>query len=729
MSKKQILVILCLIGLFLIGVNSKEGIAKEYPSYTLKKGKKVAIQSIVKDNPLTKSEEKKYKSLQWKSTNEKVVSILKNKYVKGLKKGSVYIRGYEKNKKVLAIKIIVGTPVSQIKLANVGNSFLVGDTVKLAPRIFPSNASNKNVFYYSQNENVATVSKNGKITTTGSGSTKIQIISKDGRAKKYYQITVQSELNRVTTKGEVQGLEDVEKKSLIWYGIPYGATTEGKNRWRAPQPVEAWQGIMNATVPRTCAAQYGDGTTYTGTEDCLFVNIYRPNNGKKNLPVMVYLHGGGNATGESTVDFSDFAVATNAIVVTVEYRLGAFGYLSHPALQDGTEEENSGNFTLLDIKAALTWVRDEIGVFGGNSSNVTLAGFSAGARNVLLCTISPIMNGLYQKVISLSGGCNVCEPEMGEKSVNEKLAAILVERGKYEKKGKALEYIEQASKEEIRELFDSLSTTEVANMYKSPALKLGAFPQGFNDGVVIPKDGFEVIKVGSYNRVPMILGSDVSEFSGYAWNGSLTSQVAELSAIGSSNQMMNLIENGVKYGSMLQSGHYIEKTAELIQQDAGHLDVYAYRFKWGTDASVTDGFYSRFVGAFHGVSRDFLRGVYRNSYKSYSPKAISSANKKGRVALTNKMRAYIKNFLYNSTPNSGELAEWKTWNSNVGEAKIMIFNANATQDISAMSDEYYKENDTFAQMRQSLSRSEYNILTNSLFSGRFFMPESVPAYE
>lgn len=730
--KKVILLGGLLAGGALAGIlygNNTDAMAAEKPAYTITKGKRVTIQNIIKKNPLTSASVSTYKKLKWKSGNKKIIKVLANKKIKGIKKGTTYIRGYNsRKKKVIAIKITVGKKVSKINVPSTNLTLKVGDSVRLGTTVSPSNASNKKVFYASSKPGKATVSKTGKVVAVASGSTVITITSKDGSKTKKVNVKVQSELIKMTSKGAVKGVEEEEGAALVYYGVPYGASTAGSNRWRAPQPVAAWSGTLDAQNPKAGAAQYSDGTSYVGTEDCLYVNIYRPNNGQKNLPVMVYLHGGGNAGGNANESFSSMVSGSNAIVVSVEHRVGAFGYLSHEALRDGTDEENSGNFALLDIKAALIWVRDEIANFGGNPGNVTLSGFSAGARNAMLCLISPSMNGLFHKAIIMSGGCNTCTNEDGQESANEKLASILVKRGTYANKSSALKYIEAASKAEIRTLFDSLSTAEVANMYRSTALRLANFPQCFNDGVVVPKEGFSAIARGNYNRVPIILGSDATEFSSYAWSGSLTSELDELSGITSSAQMMKLVENGVKYGSMLQSEHYIEKPALLLNQDAAHQPVYAYRFWWGTDASVSDGFYSKYVGAYHGASKDFLRGSYRNSYKEYSPNVISTANRAGRRDLTSVMQKYIGNFLATGNPNGKTLANWDTWNNVAGANKVMYFNANAAQSTSQMSSDSYDAAVTFSQMRAALTKSEYNILVNSLFTGRFFMPENVPEY-
>ncbi len=707
--------------------------AAENPAYTLTKGKRATLSTIVKKNPITAAElaknKKKYSRLTWKSGNKKIVRVIGNRKIKGLKKGKTYVRGYNKSgKKVIALRVCVGKKVSGIKLTPSSVSLNVGKSLRVKVKISPSSASNKNVFFSSSDETVATVSKKGKIQAVSSGSATVTVTSKDGRAKKKLKVSVKSELIRTTSKGLVKGVEDADVKLLKWYGVPYGADTSGANRWKAPQPVAAWSGVRDATVQKAPAAQYNDGVSYQGTEDCLYVNVYRPNNGAVNLPVIVYLHGGGNASGNANENFSKMVSACNVVMVSVEYRLGAFGNLSHPALRTGTAEENSGNFALLDIKEALTWVQGEIANFGGNPGNVTLSGFSAGARNAMLCLISPQMRGLFHKALIMSGGCNTCTSEQGEKSAETKLAEILVKRGTYQKQDKALEYVQSASDEEIRALFQSLSTVEVAGIYQSSGLRLDKFPHGFADGVVIPKEGFSVIPSGNYNRVPVILGTDATEFSSFAWNGNLTSGSEDLTGITTTTQMLNFVANSVKYGSMLQSGHYVEKTAELLSQDPLHASIYAYRFKWGTNANVSDGFYSRYVGAYHGASRDFLRAYYKNNYTEYAPNAISTANKPGRQALTAQMQKYISNFIVSGNPNSSDLPGWGTWVYAEGSPKIMSFDANATSSTSAMSSEHYREADTFAQMRSSLTKSEYNLMTKSLLKGRFFMPDNVPEY-
>lgn len=699
--------------------------AAEQPTYTIKKGKTKSITSIVNHNPLTKDKAKStYRSLSWRSKNTSVVKVV-NRKIKGVKKGVTYIQGYRKGKKVLAIKVTVGKPVSDLTVNTQSVSLMSGETFRLETTVKPTDASNKKVCFESSNKKVVTVSAKGKISTVGAGNAKIYVMSKDGHVKKKVSVKVFARTIRKTNYGKVKGKRLTN--SLVWYGIPYGADTSGENRWRAPKEPISWSGTKSFTSQKASAAQYGDGkNAYTGTEDCLYVNVFRPDTNDTNLPVMVYLHGGGNASGNSNRNFSYFVKATNCIVVSVEYRLGAFGFLSHPALRDGTPEENSGNFTMLDIQKALLWVRDNIGYFGGDNGNVTLTGYSAGARDTMFCLISPIMKGLFHKAITFSGGAKTCTNSQGTTSVESKLALILVNRGEYKTTKEALSYIQNtATYKELRTLFDSLTTAEVANMYSSPGLRLDKFPQGFNDGVVISIDGFEAIQKGDYNRVPIILGSNTTEFASFGWSNRYIVLEEEEKKIGMNT--MELLKKTIYYGSQLQSCHYIEEPAKMLLSDASHKAVYAYRFNWGTDATVTNTFFSQYAGASHGMDVNFLLGFYPNNYQQYSSGAISSKNKPGRLDLTDTMRKYVKNFLYKGKPNGSGLVEWTQW-SELSEDKVMFFDADQKDDTSAMSPSYYSINEIFDRMREHLSEPVYDILVEYPLKGRFFMPEVVPSY-
>jgi para-nitrobenzyl esterase len=205
-----------------------------------------------------------------------------------------------------------------------------------------------------------------------------------------------------TVDGSVQGATVGATDQYL--GIPYAAPPVGSLRWRAPQPAAHWSGVRSATqfaphCPQT-ASEFGVAST---SENCLYLNVYAPatDHGKGNLPVMVWFHGGVFVWGESN-DWNPAQLVQNGvIVVTINYRLGALGFLAHPALAG--RGGSSGNYGLMDQQAALRWVRDNITKFGGNADKVTIFGESAGGLSVLSQLASPTAHGLFSGAIVESG--------------------------------------------------------------------------------------------------------------------------------------------------------------------------------------------------------------------------------------------------------------------------------------------------------------------------------------
>jgi len=190
-----------------------------------------------------------------------------------------------------------------------------------------------------------------------------------------------------------------------YLGIPYAAPPVGPLRWRAPQPPARWPGVRDASrfAPHCAqpASVFGRAST---SEDCLYLNVFAPaGHARGALPVMVWIHGGGLVGGESDDYNPSGLVAHGAIVVTINYRLGALGFLAHPALADHPGGP-TGDYGLMDQQAALRWVHGNIRAFGGNPGNVTIFGESAGGQSVLLQLTSPGARRLFAKAIAESGG-------------------------------------------------------------------------------------------------------------------------------------------------------------------------------------------------------------------------------------------------------------------------------------------------------------------------------------
>jgi para-nitrobenzyl esterase len=203
--------------------------------------------------------------------------------------------------------------------------------------------------------------------------------------------------------GQIRGTDS--RGMYEYLGLPYAAPPVGPLRWRAPQPSARWHGIRNATgfAPH-CPQPIGVFGRASTSEDCLYLNVFAPAGHRRGgLPVMVWIHGGAFVGGESDDYDPAGLVADGVIVVTINYRLGALGFLAHPALA-ARPGGPTGDYGLMDQQAALRWVRDNIRAFGGNPRNVTIFGESAGGQSVLLQLASAGARGLFAKAIAESGG-------------------------------------------------------------------------------------------------------------------------------------------------------------------------------------------------------------------------------------------------------------------------------------------------------------------------------------
>ena len=219
--------------------------------------------------------------------------------------------------------------------------------------------------------------------------------------------------------GKIQGVESSVKGVYIYKGIPFAAPPVGDLRWKEPQPVVPWEGVKVADTfgPGAMQANHDSSNPWTSefywedpefSEDCLYLNVWTPAPGKagKKLPVAMWIHGGAYTGGwgyEPEFDGKVWA-EKGVVLVTVNYRLGIFGFLNHPFLADESPNHVSGNYGILDQVAALKWVHANIAAFGGDPDNITILGQSAGAGSVKTLVSSPLTGNLIKKAIIQSGG-------------------------------------------------------------------------------------------------------------------------------------------------------------------------------------------------------------------------------------------------------------------------------------------------------------------------------------
>lgn len=281
-----------------------------------------------------------------------------------------------------------------------------------------------------------------------------------------------------------------------WRGIPYATPPTGQLRWRAPRPPEPWENIRDSTLFSFASCQDSEYyKKYNGepgifSEDCLYLNIWSPAVRGHSLPVMVWLHGGSYTSGSGSLPTYDgYALARrNVVVVTINYRLGYLGFFAHPALED---EDCVHNFALLDQISALQWVRENISEFGGDPTNITLFGGSAGARSVMSLMASPLAAGLFHKAIIQSGYTLPDTPS--QKALEHGI-------GLAEKFG-----LPNATAEQLRalppEIFSSLNGIP------------GNSPTPISGDSVLPVPTLDVFLAGKHQRMPVLIGSNSDEAS------------------------------------------------------------------------------------------------------------------------------------------------------------------------------------------------------------------------
>ena len=287
---------------------------------------------------------------------------------------------------------------------------------------------------------------------------------------------------------------------LVFRGVPYAEPPVGDARWRAPAGKAAWQGTRSATAfgPACWQRLTPASSIYTRgdldrDEDCLYLNVWTAaEQATEARPVMVWFHGGGHTGGWGSAKIFDGAALANkgVVLVTINYRLGPFGFLAHPALTAESPHAASGNYGLLDKVAALEWVRDNIAVFGGDPGNVTIFGQSAGSWSVCYLTASPLAAGLFHKAIGHSGGCfRGGRPDLS--AAHEAGLAAAAALGVEDDGAEALATLRGLDAEVV--LDSDLGSGAIV------------------DGWFMPRSARAIFEAGEHNDVPVIVGALANE--------------------------------------------------------------------------------------------------------------------------------------------------------------------------------------------------------------------------
>ena len=415
---------------------------------------------------------------------------------------------------------------------------------------------------------------------------------------------------------------------LLWEDIPFALPPIGNLRWKAPKEFNNPEIIIKPKTMNFCHQEVGGEIQEIyeeGSEDCLYLDIRAPITKKKDLPVMFWIHGGGNTSGHKDFyDFSKLVKRQDVIVVSTNYRLGPLGFFTHPAINDlNSGIDQTSNFGTLDIILALKWVNKNIESFGGNPNNITIFGESAGGHNVFSLLVAPQAKGLFHKAISQSGytKSSTLEDAYKSKFYNQKktsdswtvLNKILIKENLVNDFYEADSYQEKSSNESLRNILYEADAQELINFYGDTF----EIPLLTNDGIVIPKIGLlEALGSDKYlYKVPTIAGSNKDEiklwiaFSEYF----LESEDTFLSkTLGIPKLKIKDEDKYAFYSSIRAAGWQLRGVQEPLESifNAGNNDIYAYRFDWDNLRNFFIGDFGEILGAAHALEIPMVSGDY-----------------------------------------------------------------------------------------------------------------------
>jgi len=449
----------------------------------------------------------------------------------------------------------------------------------------------------------------------------------------------------ITTNGAVRGLVTDHRE---YRRIPYATPPVGDLRWKPPTPPRRWRGVRDATVFGNACSQMG----YSGPnsdENCLTLNVYAPLRGD-GLPVMVWFHGGMFSKGTaSNYDASLLATKENVVVVTTNYRLGVLGFLATPALAAESMDGSVGNYGLMDQQLALRWVRDNIARFGGDPDNVTIFGESAGGASVCLHLISPGSAGLFHRAIIQSGPCTFMT-RTAEASYQAGMRVV-------EEAG-----CTNSNPEEEMECMRDLST--------EPLVKAGAEVSMMSatiDGVTVPGLPVEMVRAGTFNHVPVLLGNNAFEgrlfaYSAFDEKGApLTAdqypiavaalQGEDAAAVLEEYPLSKYQSPTEAYAAIIGDSQFSCEGRALIRQlVAQGVPVFAYEFS-DPDPPA---FMGKRLGPSHATE---LVYVFQTPLGSADSTGLSSS----QMELSDQIQAYWANFARTGDPNGRGLPEWSPY--------------------------------------------------------------------
>jgi para-nitrobenzyl esterase len=509
-------------------------------------------------------------------------------------------------------------------------------------------------------------------------------------------------------------------KTWCWRGVPYARPPVGPLRWKAPADPEPWEGIRKARRFGPHASQILPVLGEIGSEDCLYLNIWRPRTRETGLPVYVFIHGGGNSIGSGSspgYQGQEVAGRSRMVYLTLNYRLGVMGWFRYPGFNSGgTPEDRSGNYGTLDLIQALHWIHENIAAFGGDPGNVTIAGESGGAMDVMSLLTSPEAKGLFHHAVSESGLAVMRTPHEAELASRSLLKRLMVSDGKAADTLEAEKLIAEMPVSDIEAYFRSKTPHELMKQVPTMVGGMAWWPNVYADGTVLPKAGYAVFADGSWaNKIPLLIGVNHDE-------AKLFRLLLRNPKPGSGDyQMMS------RYESLLWRIRGLDTLATAIASHAGAPPVYAYRFDWGKveadGTSVLPGDRGAIVGACHASEIPFFLGKRTNELALITGNTFTRANRPGRIKLTNLCLNYLANFARTGNPNAQGLPEWPTWENGPAKKKLIILDAGFNDLRITYGTDQLTFTDLIGKVRAELTGRERERVLKSLNAMSIFRPE------
>ncbi len=490
------------------------------------------------------------------------------------------------------------------------------------------------------------------------------------------------------TSGTIEGA--LRGNIAVFEGIPFAMPPVGDLRWREPQPVASWTGIREATRPSHPCMQSVAGTdnfiqplaatygvpytlqTLDPSEDCLYLNVWTPQlQPGANLPVMVWLHGGSNRVGSGAEPGYDGAILAShgVIVVTVNYRLGAMGFFTHPELTAESPHHSSGNYGLLDQIAALKWVQQNIAAFGGDPANLTLFGESAGSIDATTLMASPLTKDLFRRVIAESGPAFGLGPARTVTQM-EPLGLAVGKEAAGGKPGSQLEALRSLPAARIAEIEDRLIATGFKGYDPNASVV---------DGWVLPQSPAKAFASGKIEPVDLLVGLNSREFAAFRVDAAAEAKKSpQPAAKPGTSEVLSQFATLARplYGTwtdmtvatyaariLVHGNPAVDQAtddilvacpdgAEAALTTSAGRRAFVYRF----DRSVPGKGESE-LGAFHSLELPYVFGTFQARTFSWLP--FTATDHK----LSQIIEAYWTDFAKLGDPNGPGLPHWAPWNT------------------------------------------------------------------